>query len=119
MLIPKLVKLPVMNIHQLHILSRRLTLAVMFSGLLYINLPAQTNSLTLNDLIRGNNKIFLYDVQSVVPIEFDHLPSNSQITEMGLNINSNWVANNISSTKSILTLQLLTDEDTIQPKTRP
>src|SRR5688572_14811432 len=100
---------------RLNIYKSWLTLGIVSSIMFFTKVSAQTNSLTLHDLIGGQNKIFLYDPQSVTPPPLDPVPSNTQISNMSSGIYTNWKDYQISSTNSPLTLQLITNEDTIQP----
>jgi len=55
-------------------------ITVIMCILFNLNASGQSNSLSLEDLMAGINKIFLYDPQSITPIAFDPPPTNESIT---------------------------------------
>src|SRR5687767_6317082 len=104
-----------MNEQLQNIQKYRLAFLIVFIGMFFTNISAQTNSLTLHDLIQGNNKIFVYDPQLIISPFLDPIPTIHQMEEMGRLIDTDGPYNNIGSTHSALWLQLFTNEDTIQP----
>jgi len=105
-----------MEIQQLNISIYKLALVTFILGLFHLDASAQSDALSIDELIAGNNSILLHDAQS-----FDHpafsgvVPSNPEMELLGDGIAVNWTRLNILSTKSKLTLQLFTNEDIPQP----